>query len=986
MVKKKSATPRKNQNSIKSGLVKSNSSKASSGYASPIDMAKNAIDSGHLELAEKSLKELLSKTPDNIQALNLLSVCLIKSRKIEKRTELFKVCQAALKLAPENPETLFNMAHALNLNKQTKAAFDTLMKRTRLEPKNFQYHLDVARFLRDVGQLEESVKAFTHAFNLKPDNSKILDDLANVYKRMGNVQAVLKCYKKALQIDPDNASLHNNLGAVYADHGKTSESIACLSEAVRLAPKNASYRNNLGNSLYRIGRIKEASESYKLAFDLKPDFFFALTQGLHANRQLCDWSHLDENLEKVHAALKDEKSRGLTPFVLLSQPGISLAENKICAQRFSLDRFGKSLKRKPLINTVKPRERKDEKIRIGYISADFHEHATSYLMVGVLENHDRKHFEVYAYSHGPDDKSQTRARVKKSFDVFRDIRALTDEQAAKKILEDGIDILVDLKGFTRDMRLDIQAMRPAPIVVSWLGYPGTLGEPRMADYIVGDPTVTPLEHAPHYSEKLALMPHTYQPNDRSRVVAEVPKRSEVGLPDNAFVFCTFNQPYKITPDMLDVWCKILSQVKNSVLWILEPKDAAAKDNLITEAEKRGLAAGRIIFAPKKPQAEHLARLSLADIALDTLPYTSHTTCSDALWVGLPLVTLMGETFPARVAAGLLKTMDLPELVAETPSQYIETVLDLAKNSKKLAAIKKKILKNKDTSPLFDTSLFAKDLEKLYKAMWKNHLAMRHDHIVPFAVEKQFAHEQNRKPAPMKIAVITPYYKESEDELRRCHESVMNQTLECTHFMVADGFPQDVIDTWNVRHIKLPSAHADGGNCGRAVGSMAAISEDFDAIAFLDADNWYLSEHLEQLVALHEKTSADICFSKRNFHRIDGSYMREDVSSDGKNFVDTSCYFVTRPAFSVLSVWGQMPKELWGVCDRVFFAAVQARRISTAITEKPTVAYITRWSEHYTKYGEKAPEGGEFRTENFRKSGEKFMALTPLQRKKLLLQL
>ncbi len=951
---------------------------------SQLDKAKAAIDAGDLALGETLLKEMLTKSAANIDTLNLLSACLIKGRKPEKRQELFNACQAALKLDPANPEALYNMAHALSQSKQTKAAFDILMKRTRLAPKNFQYHLDVARFLRDVGQHEQSVKAFTHAFKLAPDNVKILEELASVHKRTGNVQAVVNCYKNALQIAPDNASLHNNLGAVYAEHARTNDSIVSLSEAVRLAPKNATYRNNLGNSLYRAGRIAEASDSYKIAFDLKPDFFFALTQGLHANRQLCDWRELEEKLAKVHDALKDEKSRGLTPFVMLSQPGISLAENKICAQRFSLDRFGKNIRRKPLINTVKARDRKDEKIRVGYISADFHEHATSYLMVGVLENHDRKIFEVYAYSHGPDDKSATRSRVKKSFDVFRDIRTLTDEQAAKKILEDGIDILVDLKGFTRDMRLDIQAMRPAPVVVSWLGYPGTLGEPRMADYIVGDPTVTPLEHAPHYSEKLALMPYTYQPNDRSRVVASIPSRSDVGLPEKAFVFCTFNQPYKITPNMLDVWCEILKQVKHSVLWILEPKDATAKGNLLAEAEKRGLAAERIIFAPKKPQAEHLARLSLADIALDTLPYTSHTTCSDALWVGLPLVTLMGETFPARVAAGLLRTMNLPELVAETPNQYVELVLDLAKNPKKLAAIKNKILKNKDSSPLFDTTLFARDLEKLYQAMWKNHLTMRHDHIVPFAVEKQFAQQQSRKPAPMKIAVITPYYKETEAELRKCHDSVMNQTVECTHFMVADGFAQDVVESWNVRHIKLPIAHGDGGNCARAVGSMAAIAENYDAIAFLDADNWYLLEHLEQLVALHEETAADICFAKRNFHRVDGSYMREDLSSDGKNFVDTSCYFVTKPAFSILSIWGQMSQALWGVCDRVFFAAVQARKISTAITEKPTVAYITRWSEHYVKYGEKAPEGGAFRTENFRKSGEKFAALSPAQRKKLLL--
>lgn len=957
--------------------------KPSSVELNSLESSKLLIEKGDFVGAEKQLKSILSVSSHNLDALKLLGTCLIKGRKQEKRAELLKVCEFALSVDANDPEALYNMAHALSLNKQTKPAFEVLMRRINLDAGNFQYHLDVARFLRDIGKHDESIKAYTHAFKLNKDNVKTLDELAQVYKRIGNIQAVLGCYKKAIQASPTSATFHNSLGAVYAENGMPEESVKSLAEAVRLAPNNPTYRNNLGNSLYRVGRIAEATESYKLALELKPDFYFALTQGLHANRQLCDWRELEQTLEKIHGALEDKTAQGLTPFVMLSQPSISLAENLICAKRFSQDRFSKQLRKKPLINSAKPRDRKDGKIRIGYISADFHAHATSFLIVGVLENHDRKYFDVYAYSHGPDDNSDTRSRVKKSFDVFRDIRKLTDEQASHRILEDGIDILVDLKGFTRDMRLEIQALRPAPVIVSWLGYPGTLGEPRMADYIIGDPTVTPLEHAAHYSEKLALMPHTYQPNDKSRVIGTRPTRAEVGLPEKDFVFCTFNQPYKITPDMLDIWCKILLEIPSSVLWILEPRDATAKNNLIAEAQKRGLSSDRIIFAPKKSQPEHLARLTLADIALDTLPYTSHTTCSDALWVGLPLVTLIGETFPARVAAGLLKTMGLPELVAETPNAYVKTVLDLAKHPKKLAAIKKKILNNRDVSPLFDTPNFTRDLESLYKKMWKNHESIHHDHIIPFAVEKTFAKVHNRKPAPMKIAVVTPYYKETEAELKKCHDSVANQTVACTHFMVADGFAQDIVDTWNVRHIKLPIAHADGGNCGRATGSMAAISEEYDAIAFLDADNWYLADHLEQLVLLHERTSADVCFSRRNFHRIDGSFMREDVFSDGKNFVDTSCYFVTRPAFSLLSVWGLMPKQLWGVCDRIFFAALQSRKISHAITNKATVAYTTRWAEHYTKYGEKPPEGGEYRSQSLSKSAEAFMQLTPVQRVRLL---
>ena len=942
------------------------------------------LQAGKRAQAEERVRRRLAARADDVVALKQLSACLAGTREPARLKEFLQVCEAVVAAEPQDLQALYNLAQALKANKRPRAAFQALLKRVNLAPRDAALHLDAARLLRDVGQLDEAVKAYRHALVRDPASIAALSELAAVHKRQGQQQQALACYRKVLAIDPGHASTHNNLGALCADLGQLKEAIAGFREAVRLAPDNAVYHNNLGNTLYRIGRIAEASACYARALEIKPDFLFALTQGLHARRQLCDWRTLEADLARIRQALQDDKARGLTPFVLLSQPGISLAEQLICARRFSQAHHGAQLRRTPLINSARPQPRQGRKLRIGYLSADFHEHATSYLLVGVLEHHERTRHEIHAYSYGPDDGSAMRTRVRRACDAFHDLRKLTDEQAARQILADGIDILVDLKGYTRDTRLGIQALRPAPVVVSWLGYPGTLGEPRMADYLIGDPTVTPLEHATHYAEKLALMPHSYQPNDRSRVVGPRPGRAEVGLPERAFVFCTFNQPYKITPDMLDLWCRILCATPQSVLWLLAPKDAATQASLEAEIERRGLARSRLILAPKKPQAEHLARLALADLALDTLPYTSHTTCSDALWVGLPLLTLIGDTFPARVAAGLLHTMGLPELVTETPEAYVQTALALAGDPARLQALREKILRQRECSPLFDTARFTLDLEKLYRRMWRDHLSLHHDHIVPPALERARAAAQGRKPAPMRIAVITPYYRETLEELRQCHDSVLGQTLACTHFMVADGHPRDEIDAWNVRHIRLPVAHGDGGNCARATGCLAAIAEDYDAIALLDADNWYEPGHLETMLALHEAEEVDVCFARRKLHRVDGSLMYEDDSSDGKLFVDSSCYFVTRPAFGALQVWGAMPRTLWGVCDRVFFAALGARGHSTAIASVPTVAYRTRWPAHYAKLGETPPAGGASRTAAFFESLQAFMALTPAQRMQLFL--
>jgi predicted O-linked N-acetylglucosamine transferase (SPINDLY family) len=351
------------------------------------------------------------------------------------------------------------------------------------------------------------------------------------------------------------------------------------------------------------------------------------------------------------------------------------------------------------------------RLRIGYLSSDLHEHATAYLIAEVLEHHDRERFEVFAYSYGPEDGSAMRQRLRTACEHFIDIAREPDDLAARRIASDEIDILLDLKGYTMGDRLTIMAHRPCDIQVTWLGYPGTTGA-SFIDYLIADPFVIPSDAESFYSERIVRMPHCYQPNDRKRAQAEPLHRADYGLPEHAFVFCCFNQTYKITPEVFTVWMELLRAVPNSILWIFANNDLA-KRNLLECAQAHGMGAQRIVFAPRLPNAQHLARYRVADLALDTFPYTSHTTLSDALWCGCPAVALCGKTFAARVSGSLLRVAGLPELVTHTLFDYEQLAVKLARDPQRLSELRARIAQARDNSPLFDSAAFTRDLEGLY---------------------------------------------------------------------------------------------------------------------------------------------------------------------------------------------------------------------------------------------------------------------------------
>ena len=382
---------------------------------------------------------------------------------------------------------------------------------------------------------------------------------------------------------------------------------------------------------------------------------------------------------------------------------------------------------------MRKRNRSD-KIRLGYYSADFHNHATAYLMAELFERHDKNQFELFAFSFGPAQNDAMRKRLSAAFDQFIDVRNPSDKAIAQLSRQLEIDIAVDLKGYTQNARSGIFAYRAAPIQASYLGYPGTMGT-HTIDYLIADKTLIPQASQPYYAEKIVYLPHSYQVNDRQRAIAAItPTRASLGLPDKGFVFCCFNNNFKILPATFDIWMRILKQIENSVLWLFEDNPSAAR-NLRHEAQTRGVAADRLIFAPRMPLPEHLARHRAADLFLDTLPYNAHTTASDALWAGLPVLTCMGEAFASRVAASLLNAIDLPELITTTAQAYEALAVSLAMNPARLQHIKYKLAHNQLTTPLFNTAIFTRHLENAYTQMIERYHAdvpLDHIHVQPLS--------------------------------------------------------------------------------------------------------------------------------------------------------------------------------------------------------------------------------------------------------------
>jgi len=566
------------------------------------------------------------------------------------------------------------------------------------------------------GDPAAAIALLERATAANPDFAQAFNDLGNVLMHQGRTSEAIANYRQAIDLTPGYPEAHNNLGNACQIAGRPEDAVACYQRALDLAPDYAEAYRNLGSALRRLGRLPEAIAAFRSAVLLNPGYADAITQLLQELRAQCDWSLLDPLTAQL-VDVVEGGSAAVNPFIFLSLE-TTPRQQFLCARRFAAEHVDPAAVKLP---ATPARSNSNDRITLGYLSADFQEHATAQLTAALFALHDRARFRVIAYSYGADDGSPMRRRLVQTFDQFVDLSSASHAEAAARIRADGVDILIDLKGYTRDARPQIAAHRPAPVQVSYLGYPGTMGMDAI-DYILADAFVLPADQQPHYSEKIVHLPGSYQANDCTRPIAtRVPTRPECGLPESAFVFCCFNGSEKITPKVFDVWIRLLAAVPGSILWLLASNPQAV-ENLSREAEARLTgSAGRLVFGPTLPNPDHLARFALADLFLDTLPYNAHTLTADALWAGCPVLTCTGDAFPSRVAGSLLRAAGLPELVTESLADYEALALRLAADPGELQMLRDRLRATRLTVPLFDSSRFTRQIEAALEIMWRRYL-------------------------------------------------------------------------------------------------------------------------------------------------------------------------------------------------------------------------------------------------------------------------
>lgn len=691
-------------------------------YHDALDLHRN----GRLADAEARYRQLLAVQPRHAQALHYLGVLCHQTR---RHDEAVKLIAAALELAPRDADYLNNYGLALRAAGRLDEAAAAYRAAIAQSPMDMDLHNNLGNACQELGRFEEAAGCYRRVLHAVGRDADVLAALCHALMSLGNAcqqagryQQAEACYREALQYRGNDSALHFNLGNALRELGKPAEAAASYGKALQLAPDDADAHNNLGNVLRELGRLDEAIACYARALQCDPALYHARVHLAHQKQHICDWSTLAEDTRQIRDWVSHVPQAQVSPFAFLSLPDTTAAEQRRCATQWNANRF-LALSERARAQPYRHRRHDGGKLRLGYLSGDFRLHPLAFLVSELIELHDRNRFEVHGYSYGADDKSAQRKRLQQAFDGFVDISALPLAEAADSIHADGIDILIDLTGHTQASRTGIAALRPAPILVNWLGFPGTMGELQgrsLFDYLLSDAHITPVAEAAHYAEQLVLLPDCYQPNDRSRPIADAPTRADCGLPEQAFVFCCFNQSFKITPPLFETWMRLLAAVPDSVLWLLE-SNRWARDNLCREAECRGIAADRLIFAPRLPIDRHLARHALADLFLDTLPYNAHTTTSDALWMGLPVLTCSGDTFAGRVAGSLLRAAQLSELVTDTLPAYEACALRLARNPAELAALRQKLVHNRERLALFDTPRFTAGLERAYQQMWQTHL-------------------------------------------------------------------------------------------------------------------------------------------------------------------------------------------------------------------------------------------------------------------------
>lgn len=619
--------------------------------------------------------------------------------------------QDAILLSPGNGEAHLNLGNTFFQLEQFEFALISYQKANSLNPNDSDGYFNLGNTYNQIGEKSEALLCYEKALLLNENHADSMINQGSILSQLQRYDDALKSFEKALSINPYNAEGWLNKGVLLSTLQLPVEALKCFELAIKFNPISVDAWSNKGNALFSIKDYINSIAAYENAIALDDQMEFLLGNLAYTKLIVANWKDYEQSLRLIIEEVGLGKPV-IFPFAFLAMVDSPKMQQMVA--RIWSSHMQANHKLLTCLN-----KNNNSRIRIGYFSADFYDHATAYLMSEFFELHDRNQFEIYAFSFGPNLNDQSSVRLKAAFDHFIDVSNFSDEEVALKSRELKIDIAVDLKGYTKGFRTGIFSYRAAPIQVNYLGYPGTMATDCI-DYIIADKVLIPDYNKIFFDEKIVFLPNCYQVNDTKKTVSQnITTRTDHCLPESGFVFCCFNNNYKITPPIFDSWARILEKVDNSVLWLLSDNHWA-KENLLKEGLARGIEEARLVFADRIELSEHLARHKLADLFLDTTPYNAHTTTSDALWLGLPVITLIGDSFPSRVAASLLNSMGMPDLITETQAEYESLAIEIANDPSKLNALKLRLRENRSTHPLFNTPLITSNIEDAYLQMFKLH--------------------------------------------------------------------------------------------------------------------------------------------------------------------------------------------------------------------------------------------------------------------------
>jgi predicted O-linked N-acetylglucosamine transferase (SPINDLY family) len=611
-----------------------------------------------------------------------------------------------LRIDPQNFDALYLLGF-VNLQRGQFAEAERLMAAaTNINPSFPDAHFNRGLALSKLGRYQDALSCFDRLLAIRPNTVGALLERGTALCELMRYEDALATFDKALALAPTNAEGWHKRGEVLSALGRSGDALLSYDRCLAINPRSIPTLRRRAGALFDLNRFQETRAEYEKMLSIDPDARYVRGRLIFDALYCCDWHGLRQHRAQLVEALQSGKA--------VVTPGENIAISRSPIDQLQCARIWSANECPPTTNPLwRGEQYRHERIRVAYISGDFRAHAVAFLITGVFEHHDKTCFETVGISFGADDESDIRRRIERALDSFIDVRDKTNAEIASMLRRMEVDIAVDLMGFTGTSRPGIFAFRPAPVQVNYLGYPGTMGADYI-DYLLADRILIPRQEEIYYSEKIVTLPDCYQANDSQRVIAEpAPTRAEAGLPDRGMVFCCFHNGFKILPEMFDIWMRILRAVEGSVLWLLDLNPFVTA-NLRREAAARGVAPERLLFAPRLPVANHLARHRLADLFLDTLPYNGHTTASDALWVGLPVLTCVGSTFAGRVGASLLTAVGLPELIASSLEEYEALALELAGNPTMLTDLRAKLARNREKYPLFDTPRFTRHIETAYR--------------------------------------------------------------------------------------------------------------------------------------------------------------------------------------------------------------------------------------------------------------------------------